>query len=43
MKVLSIGNSFSQGAQKYLYRLCFENNKEINNANLYIGGFIEKT
>lgn len=38
MKILSIGNSFSQDAQRYLYRLAKANGKEIHNVNLYIGG-----
>ncbi len=38
MKILSIGNSFSKDAQRYLYKLCEANGKEIHNVNLYIGG-----
>ncbi len=38
MKVLSIGNSFSQDAQRYLNRIAVKNNKSIKCVNLYIGG-----
>ena len=38
MKLLSIGNSFSQDAHKWLYDVCKSAGKEIYNANLYIGG-----
>ena len=38
MKILSIGNSFSQDAHKWLYDICRSAGKEIYNANLYYGG-----
>ncbi len=38
MKLLSIGNSFSQDAHKWLYDVCKSAGKEIYNANLYYGG-----
>lgn len=38
MKILSIGNSFSQDAQRYLYKLAKHNGEEIKTVNLYIGG-----
>ena len=38
MKVLSIGNSFSQDAHKYLHKLAASNGLDINTVNLYIGG-----
>lgn len=38
MKVLSIGNSFSQDAHRWLYDVCKSAGKEIYNANLYYGG-----
>ena len=38
MKVLSIGNSFSQDAHKWLHKLAEQNGVEVNSANLYIGG-----
>ncbi len=38
MKILSIGNSFSQDAQRYLHRIAAINNKDLTCANLYIGG-----
>jgi len=38
VKVLSIGNSFSQDAHKYLHKLAASNGLEINTVNLYIGG-----
>ena len=38
MKVLSIGNSFSQDAQRYLKGVCDAAGVEIKNVNLYIGG-----
>ena len=38
MKVLSIGNSFSQDAQRYLHNLGEVNGKNIKCVNLYIGG-----
>lgn len=38
MKVLSIGNSFSQDAQRYLHRLAKHEGVELKTVNLYIGG-----
>ncbi len=38
MKILSIGNSFSQDAQRYLYRLAKKDGTELKTVNLYIGG-----
>jgi hypothetical protein len=38
MKILSIGNSFSQDAQRYLHRLAKQEGVEIKTVNLYIGG-----
>ena len=38
MKILSIGNSFSEDAQRYLYKIAKANGKELHNVNLYIGG-----
>ena len=38
MKILSIGNSFSQDAHKWLYDVCKSAGQEIYNANLYYGG-----
>lgn len=38
MKVLSIGNSFSQDAQRYLHALAQKNGEDIKAVNLYIGG-----
>ena len=38
MKVLSIGNSFSQDAQRYLHRLAKREGVELQTTNLYIGG-----
>lgn len=38
MKLLSIGNSFSQDAHKWLFDVCKSAGKEIYNANLYYGG-----
>lgn len=38
MKILSIGNSFSQDAQRYLHRLAKHDGVEIKTVNLYIGG-----
>lgn len=38
MKILSIGNSFSEDAQRYLHGVATINNKELACANLYIGG-----
>lgn len=38
MDVLSIGNSFSEDAQRYLYRIAKADGVELNAFNLYIGG-----
>ncbi len=38
MKVLSIGNSFSQDAQRYLHKLAKKENCDLTTVNLYIGG-----
>lgn len=38
MKILSIGNSFSQDAQRYLYRLAKKDGVNMKTVNLYIGG-----
>ena len=38
MNILSIGNSFSQDAQRYLHQVAKADNFEINAFNLYIGG-----
>ena len=38
MKVLSIGNSFSQDAQRYLYGIARADGVKMKNVNLYIGG-----
>ena len=38
MKVLSIGNSFSQDAQRYLHKLSKFEGVDIKTVNLYIGG-----
>ena len=38
MKILSIGNSFSQDAHKWLHSLAAANGVDIETANLYIGG-----
>lgn len=38
MKVLSIGNSFSQDTHNMLYSLSVANGVELDNTNLYIGG-----
>ncbi len=38
MKILSIGNSFSQDAHRYLHRLAQEDGTELKTVNLYIGG-----
>lgn len=38
MKILSIGNSFSQDAQRYLHRLAKQDGTECKTVNLYIGG-----
>ena len=38
MKILSVGNSFSEDAQRYLHRLAVANNKDLMCVNLYIGG-----
>lgn len=38
MKILSIGNSFSQDAHKWLHKLAKINGVDMETANLYIGG-----
>lgn len=38
MKILSIGNSFSQDAQRYLHRLALKEGVQMKCVNLYIGG-----
>ena len=38
MKVLSIGNSFSQDAHRYLHELAKHNGEQLKSVNLYIGG-----
>ena len=38
MKILSIGNSFSQDAQRYLHKIAEKNGRRLKNCNLYIGG-----
>ena len=38
MKVLSIGNSFSQDAHKWLHKLAENNGVDLETVNLYIGG-----
>ncbi|MBE6655246.1 MAG: DUF4886 domain-containing protein [Ruminococcaceae bacterium] len=38
LKILSIGNSFSQDAQRYLHRLAKQDGTELKTVNLYIGG-----
>lgn len=38
MKILSIGNSFSQDAHKYLNKISLESGSELHCANLFIGG-----
>ena len=43
LKILSIGNSFSQDAQRYLYELAKQNGIELKTVNLYIGGCSLKT
>ena len=38
MKILSIGNSFSQDAQRYLHRLAKQDGTDIKTVNLFISG-----
>lgn len=38
MKILSIGNSFSRDAQRYLHRLAKKDGTDMTTVNLYIGG-----
>ena len=38
MKILSIGNSFSQDAQRYLHRLAKQDGENLTTVNLYIAG-----
>lgn len=39
MNLLSIGNSFSQDDQRYLYQIAKDGGVSLNAFNLYIGGF----
>ncbi len=43
MKILSIGNSFSQDSHKWLHTLAKQNGIEVETINLYIGGCSLKT
>lgn len=43
MKILSIGNSFSEDAQRYLHKIASANGENIKAVNLYIGGCSLKT
>lgn len=43
LKILSIGNSFSHDAHKWLHKLAKMNNVDIETANLFIGGCSLKT
>lgn len=38
MKILSIGNSFSQDAQRYLHEIALNDGFDLQTVNLYIGG-----
>ena len=38
IKILSIGNSFSTDAQRYLYDISVQNGVELECYNLFIGG-----
>ena len=38
MKILSIGNSFSQDAHRWLHSIAKADNYELDTVNLYIGG-----
>ncbi len=38
MKILSIGNSFSQNAHTYIHEISMASGHELHNVNLYIGG-----
>lgn len=38
MNILSIGNSFSQDAQRYLHKIAEADGYNLNTFNLYIGG-----
>ena len=38
MNILSIGNSFSQDAQRYLHRIAKADGFDLNTFNLYMGG-----
>lgn len=38
MKILSIGNSFSQDSHKWLHKLADKNNYDLQTVNLFIGG-----
>ena len=43
MKILSIGNSFSEDAQRYLHKMALANGENIKAVNLFIGGCSLKT
>ena len=43
MKVLSIGNSFSMDAQRYLHQLARREGVDLFCMNLYIGGCAQRT
>ena len=43
MKILSIGNSFSQDAQRYIHKMSVLNANPIKTVNLYIGGCALRT
>ncbi len=43
IKILSIGNSFSQDAQRYLNAIAKKEGVEVKNVNLYIGGCTLRT
>ncbi len=43
IKVLSIGNSFSQDAQRYFFQIAKANGEEVKNVNLMVGGCTLKT
>ena len=38
MKILAIGNSFSQDATRYLHQIAKADNYDLTVVNLYIGG-----
>ena len=43
IKILSIGNSFSEDAQRYLYELAANDGTQMKTVNLYIGGCTLRT